>query len=106
MWQGLSGGVVAVYPDKAASFKPEENIIVGNVCLYGAVKVCMHCRTPACCSNRSLRMSGRKGATLMTQQCGGASASLSRAVFLSMISPAPIIAQLTRQENLSQHLHG
>ena len=37
--QGLSGGVVAVYPPKSATFKPEENIIVGNVCLYGAVKV-------------------------------------------------------------------
>jgi len=37
--QGLSGGVVAVYPDKKATFKAEENIIVGNVCLYGAVKV-------------------------------------------------------------------
>lgn len=37
--QGLSGGVVAVYPDKSASFKPEDNVIVGNVCLYGAVKV-------------------------------------------------------------------
>lgn len=37
--QGLSGGVVAVYPPKTATFKPEENIIVGNVCLYGAVKV-------------------------------------------------------------------
>ncbi len=46
MWvvqpQGLSGGVVAVYPDKKATFKAEENIIVGNVCLYGAVKVCSH----------------------------------------------------------------
>ena len=37
--QGLSGGVVAVYPPKSATFKPEENVIVGNVCLYGAVKV-------------------------------------------------------------------
>ncbi|KAL0054356.1 hypothetical protein WJX82_007542 [Trebouxia sp. C0006] len=36
--KGLSGGVVTVYPDKRATFKAEENIIVGNVCLYGAVK--------------------------------------------------------------------
>ncbi len=37
--KGLSGGKVIVYPDKAATaagFKAEENIIVGNVCLYGA----------------------------------------------------------------------
>jgi len=61
--QGLSGGVVAVYPDKKATFKAEENIIVGNVCLYGAVKVrsplhshptCSYCHPaaillPPCC---------------------------------------------------------
>lgn len=40
--QGLSGGVVAVYPPKTSTFKPEENIIVGNVCLYGAIKVTDH----------------------------------------------------------------
>jgi glutamate synthase (NADPH) large chain len=34
--KGLSGGKVIVYPDKAATFKAEENIVVGNVCLYGA----------------------------------------------------------------------
>lgn len=33
---------MAVYPDKSATFKAEENIIVGNVCLYGAVKVWSH----------------------------------------------------------------
>ena len=36
--KGLSGGILAVYPPKASTFKPEENVIVGNVCLYGAVK--------------------------------------------------------------------
>ncbi|KAL4529823.1 hypothetical protein Ndes2526A_g04578 [Nannochloris sp. 'desiccata'] len=36
--KGLSGGVLAVYPPATATFKPEENVIVGNVCLYGAVK--------------------------------------------------------------------
>lgn len=30
---------MAVYPPKLSTFKPEENIIVGNVCLYGAIKV-------------------------------------------------------------------
>jgi glutamate synthase (NADPH/NADH) large chain len=34
--KGLSGGRVVVYPPKKASFPSEENIIVGNVSLYGA----------------------------------------------------------------------
>ncbi|KIL69620.1 hypothetical protein M378DRAFT_97356 [Amanita muscaria Koide BX008] len=34
--KGLSGGRLIVYPPKASKFKAEENIIVGNVCLYGA----------------------------------------------------------------------
>ncbi len=34
--KGLSGGKVAVYPPKVSTFDAEDNIIVGNVCLYGA----------------------------------------------------------------------
>jgi glutamate synthase (NADPH/NADH) large chain len=34
--KGLSGGRVIVYPPRESSFLAEENIIVGNVCLYGA----------------------------------------------------------------------
>ncbi|KAG0767350.1 hypothetical protein G6F62_003329 [Rhizopus arrhizus] len=34
--KGLSGGKIAIYPPKSSIFKPEENIVVGNVCLYGA----------------------------------------------------------------------
>jgi glutamate synthase (ferredoxin) len=34
--KGLSGGKIIVYPDKKATFAPEENILVGNVVLYGA----------------------------------------------------------------------
>ncbi len=34
--KGLSGGRVIVYPDAKATFKPEENILIGNVALYGA----------------------------------------------------------------------
>ena len=34
--KGLSGGRVIIYPPKNASFAAEDNIIVGNVCLYGA----------------------------------------------------------------------
>ncbi len=34
--KGLSGGKLIVYPPKGSSFKAEENIIIGNVALYGA----------------------------------------------------------------------
>ncbi len=34
--KGLSGGRVVVYPPTNSTFVAEENIIVGNVCLYGA----------------------------------------------------------------------
>lgn len=34
--KGLSGGKLVVYPPKGSSFKAEENIIIGNVALYGA----------------------------------------------------------------------
>ena len=33
--KGLSGGRLAVYPPRAATFVPEENIVIGNVALYG-----------------------------------------------------------------------
>ena len=36
--KGLSGGKLIVYPPKKAVFVPEENILVGNVVLYGAVR--------------------------------------------------------------------
>ena len=34
--KGLSGGKLILYPDEGIRFKPEENIIVGNVSFYGA----------------------------------------------------------------------
>jgi len=34
--KGLSGGKLAVFAQEKAKFKPEENIIIGNVALYGA----------------------------------------------------------------------
>jgi glutamate synthase (NADPH) large chain len=34
--KGLSGGRLIVYPPESAGFRAEENIIVGNVALYGA----------------------------------------------------------------------
>lgn len=34
--KGLSGGRLIVYPPRSSVFKAEENVIIGNVCLYGA----------------------------------------------------------------------
>ncbi|EGS23166.1 glutamate synthase-like protein [Thermochaetoides thermophila DSM 1495] len=34
--KGLSGGRIIIYPPRSATFKAEENILIGNVCLYGA----------------------------------------------------------------------
>ena len=34
--KGLSGGKLIVYPPKEAKFKQDENIIIGNVAMYGA----------------------------------------------------------------------
>ena len=36
MAKGLSGGRVIVYPPKASAFVAEDNIVIGNVALYGA----------------------------------------------------------------------
>jgi glutamate synthase domain-containing protein 3 len=35
--KGISGGRIIVYPSKAATFVAEENILVGNVVLYGGI---------------------------------------------------------------------
>lgn len=34
--KGLSGGKILIYPPKVSTFVPEDNIIIGNVALYGA----------------------------------------------------------------------
>jgi glutamate synthase (NADPH/NADH) large chain len=34
--KGLSGGRLAIFPPASAGFKPEDNVIIGNVALYGA----------------------------------------------------------------------
>uniref|UniRef100_UPI0014793D12 putative glutamate synthase [NADPH] isoform X1 n=2 Tax=Osmia lignaria TaxID=473952 RepID=UPI0014793D12 len=34
--KGLCGGEIVIYPPKDSTFKSEANVIVGNVCLYGA----------------------------------------------------------------------
>ncbi|MBD1857628.1 MULTISPECIES: glutamate synthase large subunit [Leptolyngbya] len=36
--KGLSGGKLIVYPPSVSSFDPSENIIIGNVAMYGATK--------------------------------------------------------------------
>lgn len=36
--KGLSGGRLIVYPPKESTFKPEHNMIIGNVALYGATE--------------------------------------------------------------------
>ena len=34
--KGLSGGRIVIYPQKGTTFVPQDNVIVGNVVLYGA----------------------------------------------------------------------
>jgi glutamate synthase (ferredoxin) len=34
--KGLSGGKLTVFPPRTATFEPENNVIIGNVALYGA----------------------------------------------------------------------
>ncbi len=36
--KGLSGGRIVVYPDPACPAKPEENILIGNTVMYGAIE--------------------------------------------------------------------
>jgi glutamate synthase (ferredoxin) len=36
--KGLDGGRIIVYPSKKATFRSEENIVIGNVAFYGAIK--------------------------------------------------------------------
>ncbi|MDD5440300.1 MAG: glutamate synthase-related protein, partial [Candidatus Omnitrophica bacterium] len=35
--KGLSGGKIIVYPDKKATYRAEDNIIIGNTTFYGAI---------------------------------------------------------------------
>jgi glutamate synthase (ferredoxin) len=42
--KGLSGGKMIIYPPKEATFVPEENILIGNVALYGATSGSMFAR--------------------------------------------------------------
>jgi glutamate synthase domain-containing protein 3 len=42
--KGISGGRIVVYPPRRATFVPEDNIIIGNVSLYGATGGEVFCR--------------------------------------------------------------
>ena len=42
--KGLSGGKIIIYPPKQSTFKAEENVIAGNVILYGATDGEMYIR--------------------------------------------------------------
>ncbi len=35
--KGISGGKIAIYPDRKAAYPAEENIIIGNTAFYGAI---------------------------------------------------------------------
>ncbi|KAI9792297.1 MAG: glutamate synthase [NADH] [Peltula sp. TS41687] len=64
--KGMSGGRIIVYPPRLAVFKAEENILIGNVCLYGA--------TSGTCFFRGIaaeRFAVRNsGATAVVEGCG------------------------------------
>ena len=60
--KGLSGGKLIVYPPKGSTFVPEENIIIGNVALYGATAARFLCaawraNASACATPASTRSS-------------------------------------------------
>ena len=58
--KGLSGGKIVIYPPKNATFCPEENILVGNVVLYGA--------TSAVRSSVALQANGSQLETVVQRQ--------------------------------------
>lgn len=64
--KGLSGGRLIVYPPKDSKFKAEENIIIGNTCLYGATSGTAFFRGIAA-ERFSVRNSG---ATAVVEGCG------------------------------------
>jgi glutamate synthase domain-containing protein 2/glutamate synthase domain-containing protein 1/glutamate synthase domain-containing protein 3 len=64
--KGLSGGKVMIYPPKNSTFKPEQNIIAGNVMCYGAIAGEAYIRGVVgerCCVRNS-------GAQVVVEGCG------------------------------------
>ena len=64
--KGLSGGRLIIYPPRAAVFKAEENVLIGNVCLYGATSGTCYFRGVAA-ERFAVRNSG---ATAVVEGCG------------------------------------
>ncbi|KAI2788392.1 putative glutamate synthase [Penicillium oxalicum] len=64
--KGLSGGRLIVYPPRGAAFKAEENVIIGNTCLYGATRGTCYFRGVAA-ERFAVRNSG---ATAVVEGCG------------------------------------
>ncbi|KAJ5888836.1 hypothetical protein N7495_008877 [Penicillium taxi] len=64
--KGLSGGRLIVYPPRNAAFKAEDNVIVGNTCLYGATRGACYFRGVAA-ERFAVRNSG---ATAVVEGCG------------------------------------
>ncbi|MFQ5478482.1 MAG: glutamate synthase large subunit [Candidatus Binatia bacterium] len=64
--KGMSGGLVTISPPRGVSFKPEENIIIGNVALYGATggEVFVHGKAGERCAVRN------SGATIVVESVG------------------------------------
>ncbi len=75
--KGLSGARLIVYPDRKASFVPEENSIIGNVAFYGATSGEAYIRGKAgerfCVRNSGARVvvegTGDHGCEYMTGGC-------------------------------------
>ncbi len=64
--KGLSGGKLVVYPPKSATYKEDENIIIGNVALYGATS-----GEAYICGVAGERFAVRNsGATAVVEGCG------------------------------------
>ena len=63
--KGLSGGKIIVYPPAGSTFAAEENIIIGNVALYGATSGEAYIRGMAgerfCVRNSGVQRRGRSG---------------------------------------------
>jgi glutamate synthase domain-containing protein 2/glutamate synthase domain-containing protein 3 len=64
--KGLSGGKIVIYPPKVSTFVPADNVVVGNVCFYGATSGQAYIRGKAgerfCVRN--------SGAEVVAESCG------------------------------------
>ena len=64
--KGLSGGTLVIYPDRNSQFEASDNVIIGNVALYGATQgkafICGKAGERFCVRN--------SGATAVAEGCG------------------------------------